>query len=224
MRTLPPVVNVHKFGGAALADAASMSRVASILGSDSAPSKVVVASAMLGVTDNLLDIAHRAAAGEKEVAAIDVLRQRHLATAKSLGVVGPPDARLQAEIDESFEELQRLFVEIAERGELTPAMTDVFLSHGDRIAARILAAAITVGGVSGEFVDATDVVRADGPHGNASPDIEETAREAERVLRPIIDRGVVPVMPGFVGRSPRGDLVTLGRGGSDLTATLLGRV
>lgn len=224
MRSLPPAVNVHKFGGAALADAASIGRVASILGSDPAASKVVVASAMLGVTDNLLDIAHRAAAGEREHAAIDVLRQRHLATAKSLGVVGTEDARLQAEIGESFEELQRLFMEIAERGELTPAMTDAFLSHGDRIAARILAAALTTGGISAEFVDATDVVRADGPHGNASPDIDETAREAERVLRPIIDRGAVPVMPGFVGRSPQGETVTLGRGGSDLTATLLGRV
>src|SRR2546423_3218370 len=113
---------------------------------------------------------------------------------------------------------------IANAGKLTPAMTDEFVAHGERIAARLLAAALTIGGVAVELVEATDVVRADGPHGNASPDIEQTARAAEIILRPILDRGVVPVIPGFIGRSPRGEVVTLGRGGSDLTATLLGRV
>ncbi len=223
MRSPTQVITVHKFGGAALADAAAIRTVASILAGDAASRKVVVASAMLGVTDQLLDIAHRAAGGE-EARPIDVLRERHRATAERLGLVGPDEATLQAQIAETFEELHRWFVEIAQRGELTPAMTDAFLSRGDRIAARILAAALTAGGVPAEFVEATDVVRADGPHGNASPNIEDTARAADEVLRPIIDRGVVPVVPGFVGRSPRGETVTLGRGGSDLTATLLGRV
>jgi aspartokinase/homoserine dehydrogenase 1 len=224
MRSPTPIITVHKFGGAALADAAAIRKVASILASDPSPHKVVVASAMLGVTDQLLDIAHRAAAGEQERSAIDVLRNRHVATARSLGVVGPDDTALQGQIRETFEELDGLFAEITQHGELTPAMTDAFLSYGDRIAARILAAALTASGISSEFVEATDVVRADGPHGKASPDIEETARAADNVLRPIIDRWVVPVVPGFVGRSPRGQTVTLGRGGSDLTATLLGRV
>jgi aspartokinase/homoserine dehydrogenase 1 len=225
MRSSAPIITVHKFGGAALAEAAAIGKVASILAGDPASHKVVVASAMLGVTDQLFDIAHRAAAGEQERAAIDVVRDRHVATAHSLGVVGPnAAAALQAQIAETFEELHRLFAEIAQRSELTPAMTDAFLSQGDRIAARILAAALTAGGMPAEFVEATDVVRADGPHGNASPDIEGTARAADDVLRPIIERGLVPVVPGFVGRSPRGETVTLGRGGSDLTATLLGRV
>ena len=223
MRSLASVVTVHKFGGAALADGAAIGKVASILRGDATAHKVVVASAMLGVTDTLLDLAHRAAAGEQERAAIDVLRQRHLAAAQSLGVVGPADSGLQAEIGKAFDELRRLYGEIAQRGKLTPAMTDAFLAHGDGIAARILATALTAGGIPAEFVNATDVVRADGPHGNASPDIEQTDRVANSVLRPIIDRGVVPVIPGFVGRSPQGDVLTLGRGGSDLTATLLGR-
>jgi len=224
MRSSSSPITVHKFGGAALADASAMRNVAGILASDAASQKVVVASAMLGVTDRLLDIAHRASAGEQEPAAIDALRDRHMATAKSLGLAGPDNATLQQTIAETFAELHQLFVEIAQRGELTPAITDAFLSHGDRIAARILAAALTVGGIRAEFVEATDVVRAEGPYGNASPNIEDTARAADDVLRPIIDRSVVPVVPGFVGRSPRGDTVTLGRGGSDLTATLLGRV
>jgi len=224
MRSPAPIITVHKFGGAALADAAAMRKVATILAGDAASQRVVVASAMLGVTDQLLDTAHRAAAGEQERVAIDGVRDRHLATVRSLSLVGADDAALQAKIAETFEELHRSFVEIARRGELTPAMSDAFISQGDRTAARILAAALTAGGIPAEFVEATDVVRAEGPHGNASPNIEDTARAADDVLRPIIDRGVVPVVPGFVGRSPAGEVVTLGRGGSDLTATLLGRV
>ena len=98
MRSSAPTITVHKFGGAALADAAAIRKVASILASDGAPHKVVVASAMLGVTDTLLEIAHRAAAGEQERAAIETLRERHLATARSLGAVGPDDATLQTKI------------------------------------------------------------------------------------------------------------------------------
>jgi aspartokinase/homoserine dehydrogenase 1 len=224
MRSTALTITVHKFGGAALADAEAIRKVASIVASDASPRKVVVASAMLGVTDQLLDIAHRAAAGEQERATIDALRERHLATARSLGILGPDDAALRADIGATFDELDRLFPEIAQSGELTPAMTDAFLSHGDRVAARILAATLSASGISSEFIEATDVVRADGPHGSASPDIEHTARATDAVLRPLIDRGVVPVVPGFIGRSPRGEVVTLGRGGSDLTATLLGRV
>src|SRR6266516_3812521 len=114
MRSTALTITVHKFGGAALADAAAIRKVASILGSDAARHKVVVASAMLGVTDNLLDIAHRAAAGEQERAAIEALRERHLATARSLGIVGPDDAALRADIGAMFDELDRLFLEIAQ--------------------------------------------------------------------------------------------------------------
>jgi len=224
MRSTTQVITVHKFGGAALADAAAIRAVVSVVASDAATHKVVVASAMLGVTDQLLEIAHRAAAGEKDQAAIHVLHDRHSAAAQSLLVGGPDDAALKRAISDTFDDLQRLLADIAQRGELKPATADAFLSRGDRIAARILAAAITAGGIPAEFVEATDVVHADGPYGNASPSIDDTARAADNVLRPIIERGVVPVVPGFVGRSPQGETVTLGRGGSDLTATLLGRV
>ena len=224
MRSPDPALTVHKFGGAALADAAAIRRVTSIVAQDTAPQKLVVASAMLGVTDELLGVAHEAASSETVGGALDALRERHLAVLHSIGLDGRSNIPLQARLDEAFDELRHLCVEIAKGGELTPAMTDAFVAHGDRIAARLVAAALTANGTMAEFVEATDVVRADGPHGNASPDIEQTTQAAEKVLRPMIDRGVVPVVPGFIGRSPRGEVVTLGRGGSDLTATLLGRV
>src|SRR4051812_1939809 len=102
--------------------------------------------------------------------------------------------------------------------------TDALIAHGDRLGARLLTAALQAHGVHATLVEATDVVRADGPHGNGSPDIELTAGAAADVLRPLLDRGVVPVVPGFIGRTAAGQTITLGRGGSDLTATLLGRV
>jgi len=224
MRSPDPALTVHKFGGAALADAAAIRKVTSIVASDATPQKVVVASAMLGVTDDLLQVARQAAAGGQVQARLDGLRERHVTAARSLGIDGGNRTLLEAQIEKTFDELHRMCVQIATAGELTSAMTDAFVAEGDRSAATLLAAALTASGVVAKFVEATDVVRADGPHGNASPDIEQTADAAETLLRPIIHGGVVPVIPGFVGRSPRGEIVTLGRGGSDLTATLLGRV
>src|SRR5690606_27079687 len=72
-------------------------------------------------------------------------------------------------------------------------------------------------------VDAARIIHTDDRHGAAAPMMAETTREARRVLRPLLDRLAVPVVPGFTGRAPDGSTTTLGRGGSDLTATLLGR-
>ncbi|HEV7387624.1 MAG TPA: bifunctional aspartate kinase/homoserine dehydrogenase I [Gemmatimonadaceae bacterium] len=217
-------LNVHKFGGAALTDAAAIRRVTSIVADDPARQKVVVASAMLGITDALLTTAQAAAEGEVHAESIKAVRERHLVAARSLGIDAHDGGALETQIGATFDELVRMAAEIAERGELTPAMSDVFVSHGDRLAARILAAALAAAGVAAEFIDATEVVFGMGPHGNASADLELTARAADTVLRPIIDRGTVPVVPGFIARSVDGSVVTLGRGGSDLTATVLGRV
>ena len=219
----PSTLNVHKFGGAALADAAAIRRVTAIVADDPVRQKVVVASAMLGVTDELLALAHDAAEGDRDTTTIDALRERHLNAARSLGIGGHDGGALEKEIGSTFDEMQRMLVEVAGRGELMPATSDAFIAHGDRLAARILAGALAAAGTAADFVDATDVVCAVGPHGNASADLERTARAADRVLRPILDRGAVPVVPGFIGRLPGGEIVTLGRGGSDLTATVLGR-
>src|SRR5438094_352859 len=184
MRSPDPALTVHKFGGAALADAAAIRKVTSIVASDGTPQKVVVASAMVGVTDDLLHVARQAATGGQVQPRIDALRERHLTAARSLGVDGSNLTMLEAQIDETFDELRRTCVEIAKGGALTSAMTDAFVAQGDRIAARLLAAALTARGVVAKFVEATDVVRADGPHGNASPDIEQTVDAAETLLRP----------------------------------------
>ena len=224
MKTAAPRLTVHKFGGAALADGAAIQGATAIVAGYPSPEKVVVASAMFGVTDALLGLARQAAANEEVQTTIDALRQRHLTALGSIGVSAGAAALPDQPINEMFDQIGGVCAEISVRGELTPAATDALVSHGDRLGARLLAAALQAHGVHATFVEATDVVRADGPHGNGSPDIELTAEAAANVLRPLLDKGVVPVVPGFIGRTPAGHTITLGRGGSDLTATLLGRV
>ena len=219
MRSLP-TIHVHKFGGAALADAHAIRRVIAIIAADD-EQKVVVASALLGITDDLLTIAHAAIDGETSTAELDSLRHRHAAVARALGL---DDKRLHSDLTKSFDELKQIQARFAGQRELPSATSDEFIAYGDRLAARILATALSTTGTPARFVDATEIVRADGPHGMASPDIEETAAAANAKLRPLLEEGVVPVVPGFAGRSRVGEVVTLGRGGSDLTATLLGRV
>ena len=106
---------------------------------------------------------------------------------------------------------------------LEPRTRDAIVSRGEQLSAAILAAAISAARRAAVAVDALDVVRTDEVHGAASPRLAETARQAARVIKPWLRKGVVPVVPGFIGRAPDGSVATLGRGGSDLTATLMGR-
>ncbi|HKR09146.1 MAG TPA: bifunctional aspartate kinase/homoserine dehydrogenase I [Gemmatimonadaceae bacterium] len=219
MRSLP-TIDIHKFGGAALADADAIRGVIAIIARDKSQ-KVVVASAMLGVTDELVVTAHTAASSASAKTAINALREKHVTVVRALGI---DNEELQAELSKGFDALTQLASRLSAQHEFPSALSDEFLSYGDRLAARVLAAALSTTGTPAQFIDAVDIIRADGPHGNATPDIERTRASANEVLRPLIDRGVLPVVPGFVGRSRDGEIVTLGRGGSDLTATVLGRV
>jgi aspartokinase/homoserine dehydrogenase 1 len=199
---------------------------------------VVVASAMRGVTDALLDVARRARSGDEDGARQGVQRllARHLAAARELA---SDDRGLAALIDESFEELGRIVGGLVALGELTPSTSDAIVARGERLAAQLMTRALARSGQRAEYVDAVDVVITDGRAGDAFPDLARTAAAAERLLGPLLASGVVPVIPGFIGAAPprrllggeatrhpeRGPtVVTLGRGGSDLTATALGRV
>ena len=227
----PPVV--YKFGGAALADAGAILHAARIVSRRRAGPLVVVASAMAGVTDALLAIAGDAALPMGKPAngidpalheAIDGLRRRHMDAVAELALDAATCAELAAAIDEESRNLAQLCATVAERGELSAATSDVVTARGERLAARLLAAALRASGIDARYVDAIDVIRADARHGSASPDTAGTAAAAAERIAPLLETGVVPVVPGFIGRAPNGAIVTLGRGGSDLTATLLARV
>ncbi len=217
--------HVHKFGGASLADSAAVRRAVAIIQNHRREPTIVVVSAMAGVTDALLGVAQQAGSGDQRALAalIGQLRTRHVEVARGLLPPGRGRAGMLSHIGEVFQELEALAAELQRLRELTPRATDSVVSRGERLSARLLAAALEASGTKARYVDALDVVHTDEAFGHASPDFARTDRAAGRALLPILARGGVPVVPGFLGATPGGEIATLGRGGSDLTATLIGR-
>ena len=215
---------VHKFGGASLADAAAVRHAVAIVRPLPRP-VVLVVSAMGGVTDAILGVAERARTGDDSTvrSTADLLRSRHAEVAKALVPAGKARSELLAFIEEQFAEMEALAHGLTILRELTPRTGDFLVARGERLSARVVAAALSAGGQSARYVDATDIIRTDGHFGNASPDLPSSDRAIRRALAPILARGVVPVVPGFLGSAPDGQVATLGRGGSDLTAALIGR-
>ena len=217
--------HVHKFGGASLADSAAVRHAVAILRRHRHEPTVVVVSAMAGTTDALLGVARQAGAGESRTVAslVDGLRSRHAEVARALLPAGRARADLLAYVGDVFAELEALAEGLRLLRELTPRTTDYLVSRGERLSARLVTAALEAAGTRASYVDALDLVHTDGAFGQAAPDFARTDRSAQRVLLPLLTRGIVPVVPGFIGAAPDGDVTTLGRGGSDLTATLLAR-
>ncbi len=226
---------VYKFGGASLSDAASFKHAASIVQTAAASQIAIVAvcSAPAGVTDLLLEVAEKARVGDGEGAraAIAVLRDKYAAILKGLA----PSARLGREladlVESGLSELETLATGLTVLRELSPRTSDLVVSRGERMGTRIFAAALSIAGLKAEYVDATEVIVTRGPFGNAAPDLDATDARAKKRLTPLLAAGIIPVVPGFLGcfRPPGSEadapdaLVTLGRGGTDLTATLIGR-
>jgi len=219
-----PSITVHKFGGASLADANAVSAAVAIAG-EHAPAAVIVVSALAGVTDALLDGARRASEGDERTlrTAAAELRQRHRAIVTRLLKASPERRALLVEIDSSMAELDALAHGLAVLRELTPRTSDYVASRGERLSARIVAAVLTQSGRRAQFVDGPAVIRTNGQFAGASPELDATDKAARATLLPLLRRRITPVVPGFIGGTPSGEVATLGRGGSDLSATLLGR-
>ncbi|MEO7963804.1 MAG: aspartate kinase, partial [Gemmatimonadaceae bacterium] len=215
---------IHKFGGASLADLHAVKHAAALIAERSGR-RVIVASAMAGVTDILLTGASRASQGDAESlrVAAATIRDCHLAAAKAIVRDAARRRALDAVIIESTNELEHLANGLAALRELTPRISDHIVSRGERLSARLLVGALQQLGVKSEYVDATELVKVDDHFGGASPDFAATERATRDRLTRLLSRGVVPVVPGFIGASTSGHVATLGRGGSDLTATLLAR-
>ncbi|HEV7991503.1 MAG TPA: aspartate kinase [Gemmatimonadaceae bacterium] len=216
-------VVVHKFGGAALADAGAIASVVRLLALDrTGTRRVVAASALMGVTDALASMTTLAAAGDLDGAldAARALRSRHLDVATDLMLDAPA---VTETIDASFEDLERLLDNVAGARELSPRTRDDVLARGERLSALILSAALDRAGIASTVADAQAFLHTDGRAGNAAPDLARTDLSARAALEPLLDKGFLVVVPGFIGSGKDGEIVTLGRGGTDLTATVLAR-
>ncbi|HET7292347.1 MAG TPA: aspartate kinase [Vicinamibacteria bacterium] len=218
------MLHVWKFGGASVADASAIRRVAALVAGHDGP-LVVVVSALAGVTDSLLGGARKSASGDASagVATAAAFVKRHRPVLRELVRDRRRCRELLAILDKAAREYADLTRALAALGSLPPLASDRLVSRGERLAGRLVAAALAREGRRAAYVDAAGFLMTDGHHGDAMPDLDATRVRARRALLPLVRRGVTPVVPGFVGSAPDGSLVTLGRGGSDLTATLLGR-
>ena len=217
---------VMKFGGTSVQDAAAIGKSVDIVAGRRDRAPVVVVSAMAGVTDALLRIAGlaRERRFDAATAIIDQLRERHLTAAREL--LARADERLFLRtangIDESLTELEGLARSVATLGELTPRTQDAIVSFGERFSSPLVAAALNAGGVAAELVDSREFMITDARFTGAAPIFAESQTRCLDSLLPIIDAGVVPVAQGFIGSTEQGVTTTIGRGGSDYSASIIG--
>ena len=203
-------MKVLKFGGTSVGSAANLAKVRDLVRAVGEPRPIVVVSAHSGVTDELLAQARSAPGGSYS---LRKLRLRHTRLLKEIGV----DPTLLAPC---FDELGDLLRGLALVGELTPRSLDLVASFGERLSVRGIAAYLSNEGIPARPVDAFDVgLRTDSRFTAATPDTE-CFPEVRRSLEGI--RDAVPVVTGFIAKDRAGNVTTLGRSGSDLTATLLG--
>jgi aspartate kinase len=220
-------LRVMKFGGTSVGDASCIGKVVEIIRAASRDSHiVVVVSAMSGVTNQLIESAIQSEAGNRDLVAtiFDALRKQHDAAAASLVQSGTERKHLGHRMHAIFDEGDHLCQGTILLRELTPRARDSISSLGERLSAPLVAATLAEHGVASEAIDATDFIVTDSCHGAAEPRMDLTRERCQARLRPLLQQGIVPVITGFIGATEEGVLTTLGRGGSDYSATILGSV
>ena len=218
-------LRVVKFGGTSVGSADSIEKVVEIVRSASREKDVVVVvSAMSGVTNKLVQAVAQAEAGETlRVAAIFLeLRKQHEAAVSALVSRETERMRIGASLDRILLEGHDLCKSAIGAREMSLASRDFVTGLGERLCTLIVAAALAERGVCSAAIEATELIVTNERHGAAEPFMELTRERCEQRLRPLLRQGIVPVVTGFIGATPGGAATTLGRGGSDYSATILG--
>jgi len=217
-------VIVLKFGGTSVGDAAAIERAAAITKSRSSRGPVVVVSALAGVTSALLDIAQRASRGELIVAirGVEAVRERHLEVCGSLLGNSSAGGEVEGELSAMCDELAGLAEALSVLGHVTPRSLDAIASYGELLSAALVAAAFRGDHIPVDLIDPRDVVATDDRFTRATPLFDVIVRQARSTIAPVVERGHVPLLGGFVGRTAQGVTTTIGRGGGDFSAALVG--
>jgi aspartokinase/homoserine dehydrogenase 1 len=229
---------VHKFGGTSLGNAELFGEVANIVmkqhgtmdtASDrdraSPPSgTVVVVSAMSGATDQLIAGARAAAEGRdglyRDVKA--ALLARHLEVVQKTLAHNRERMEVGGQIEDRLHDLERLYRSIGVLGELTARAADAVASFGEQLSAPILAALLTEGGARAQALNGTELIVTDDSFGSATPLMIPTRQRLQARVRPLVEDGMIPVITGYIAATEKGVTTTLGRGGSDYTAAIVG--
>lgn len=216
-------IRVMKFGGTSVGDAQRLAAAAELVREYGAGRPtVVVVSAMEGITDLLMRGAQAAARGavQEMENTLEVLRSRHREAAETLL---PPSAgeAFAAAARQIFGEVENTCEGVSRLGHCPPRALDAVLGCGEKLSTLLLAACLEESGISARAVDATSFLVTDNNFGEAVPIMEASTTRARQALLPLLDRGVVPVVTGFIGATREGAPTTLGRGGSDFSAALV---
>src|SRR5438477_687587 len=214
---------VMKFGGTSLEDAAAIRRAIRIIQQRLPHRPVIVASALANVTDQLLAAGKTAARGELQTAraSLQELKRRHEQVA--LDVAGSENYRtLHPQLEAEFQQLDALLASIATAGELTPRFQDQLLGAGECVSSRLVHAALAQAGLDAFWVDARACIVTDAAHTQATPLWDETNHRLQSAMAVPVVESRIPVLGGFIGATVDGIATTLGRGGSDFTASIVG--
>ncbi len=213
---------VFKFGGSSLADAKAISKVVEIIRQK--PKKLaVVVSAMAGITDTLDTLARQASQGIRtdEKGQLDIFYQRHHDVITTMTNPAHQGELLQL-LDATKVQLSAIFNSLETLRELTPRVMANTVSFGERLSAKMMTAILRSQGVAARFLDATEIIKLTKEIGQYVPDIPRSKLQTQNILAPQLAKEDTVIIPGFIGETPEGDIMTLGRSGSDYSATLLG--
>jgi aspartate kinase len=216
---------VMKFGGTSVGTVEAMAQAARIVVSAHTdwPWIVVVTSALSGVTNLLIESATRAARGDMSVYhhAASELTHRHQELVDALITNPARKHQVQWEVKHLIADFSNLCQAINVLGEASPRALDAVAALGERLSVRILAAAVEAAGLPAEYVESTHLVVTDDKFQNAHPDMAATTTRTCQALLPLFQAGRIPIVTGFIAASPSGATTTLGRGGSDYSASIL---
>jgi aspartate kinase len=218
-------VIVVKFGGTSVGDADAIRRTAEIVRGRLDRGPIVVVSALAGTTNALIAIAEQAVRGQLigAVRNVQALRERHLQQAEMLLGDTAECAEVCSEMSVLFDELASLSEALSVLGDLTPRSLDAIAATGERLSSALVTEAFRKLGLPAEHVDARDVMITDDQYTRAEPQVDAIAEAARRVLMPLVRDGKVPVLGGYIGSAQSTRVTTtLGRGGSDYSASLIG--
>lgn len=215
---------VVKFGGTSVGDATAITRATEIVRERLPRRPVVVVSALAGTTNALFAIAEQASQGQliSALRGVETLRDRHLATAEELLPASADATEVISDLSATFDELASLAEALSVLGHVTPRSSDAIAAKGEILSSELIVAAFRARGIPAQHVDATHVMITGDQYGKAEPLPDRIAESARSLVRPIVERGHVPVLGGFIGSSEKGVVTTLGRGGSDFSASLIG--
>jgi aspartate kinase len=217
-------VIVVKFGGTSVGDAAAIRRTAEIVKSKLDRDPIVVVSALGGTTNALLAVGEQSAKGHLigALRGVETLRDRHLRECEALLGESEEAMEIAAELSAMFDELAHLAEALSTLGHVTPRSFDAIAAYGEQLSANLVSAYFRVAGLDAEYVDPRAVMITDDRFMEAEPQPELIAERSREILQPMVQQKRVPVLGGFIGSTESGITTTLGRGGSDYSASLIG--